>query len=130
MMHKKTATIGALAVAVLLGTVAFQPPQGEPKRNLKVLSKNTTHEELDAIMHSFNDALGVKCSHCHAGGEVDGKFKLNFASDEKPEKEMAREMMRMTQYLNKKYFHYKEEGEAPKPPVTCMTCHNGKVHPK
>lgn len=129
-MNRKTITLGILALAILLGTAAFQPPKETPKRNLKVLSKKTSHEELEAIMHGFNDALGVKCGHCHAGSQVEGKFKLNFASDEKPEKEMARDMMRMTQHLNKKYFHHQEGNGQPKPPITCMTCHNGNIHPK
>lgn len=129
-MMKKTMTLALLALAVALGTSAFEPPKKEHKRNLKVLPKNISHDELDKIMHEFNDALGVKCSHCHAGGEVEGKFKLFFASDEKPEKEEAREMLRMTQQLNRKYFHYREGGEEARPAVSCMTCHNGNVHPK
>lgn len=127
-MNKKIYVMLFLATAVVFGIAATHPPQEEPKRNLKVLPKDISHDELDKIMHQFNDALGVKCNHCHAGAQVDGRFKMNFASDEKPEKEMARNMLKMTAKINKKMFHYKEGGEA-KPPITCITCHNGKAHP-
>lgn len=127
-MKRKLTVIAFLTVAVVLGIAASQPPQDAPKRNLKVLPKNISYDDLDKVMHSFNDALGVKCNHCHAGAQVDGRFKLDFASDEKPEKEMARNMLKMTAKINKKMFHYKEGGDA-KPPISCMTCHNGKVHP-
>lgn len=126
-MHKRTIFLLALTAAITIGTAAITPPEEGEKRNLKVLPKNISPDDLDAIMHQFNDALGVKCNHCHAGAQVDGRFKLNFASDEKPEKDMAREMLRMTEKINKKYFDFKGEGT---PPVSCMTCHNGNVHPK
>jgi hypothetical protein len=34
---------------------------------------------------------------------------MDFAADAKPEKEMAREMYKMTQDINKKYFHAKKD---------------------
>jgi hypothetical protein len=126
-MHKRTIILVALTAAIFIGTAAITPPEEKEKRNLKVLPKDISHDELDAIMHQFNDALGVKCNHCHAGAQVDGRLKLNFASDEKPEKEMAREMLRMTEKINKKFFGFKGEGT---PSVSCMTCHNGNAHPK
>jgi hypothetical protein len=60
-------------------------------------------------------SLGVGCEHCH----------LNpFASDEKPAKKRAREMMRMVQAINQQNF--------PDQPnrVTCMTCHRGSTKPE
>lgn len=128
LMKRKLAVIAFLSISVVLSIAASQPPQDAPKRNLKVLPKNISHEDLDKVMHGFNDALGVKCNFCHAGKEVDGRFKMDFASDEKGEKEMARNMLKMTGKINKKFFKYKAGGEA-LPPITCMTCHNGKPHP-
>ena len=124
-MYKRTTILLTLAIAVFIGTAAITPPEKKEKRNLKVLPKDISHDELDAIMHRFNDALGVKCNHCHAGAEVDGRYKLNFASDEKPEKDMARGMLKMTERINKKFF----QGEGGTQ-VSCMTCHNGSAHPK
>ena len=96
----------------------------EPKfKNLKVLSKNTTHDEMDSIMKSFKVALGVKCSFCHSQRKDDPK-KLDFASDDNEHKLIARDMMRMTTRINKKYFKNQEVDA-----VTCYTCHQGKKEP-
>lgn len=129
--NKKFTVIAFIAFAVVISIAATEPPQNGPKRNLKVLPKNISDEELDKVMDSWKDALGVKCNFCHAGKEVDGKFKLEFASDEKPEKEMARNMYKMTAKINKKMFHYKPSSETKDavPPISCNTCHNGKPHP-
>ena len=106
------------------------PPQNQPKRNLKVLPKNISNDELDAVMDHFKEALGVNCNFCHAS-QKDDTSKLDFASDEKPEKESARNMMRMSSKINKKFFHYKPSAENKElPPITCKTCHNGKPHPE
>lgn len=126
MLHiqrNKLCVVGALSLILLIG-VAATSADG-PKRNLKVLPKNIEHEELEKIMKQFNAALGVKCNHCHAPSKTDPK-KLDFSSDEKSEKEVARNMMRMTTKINKKYFSKGGEASA----ISCMTCHNGKAHPQ
>ena len=131
-MKKKISVVLLLTVAVVLGIAGSKPPQDQPKRNLKVLPKNISAEELDGIMDSFKAALNVKCDFCHSARKDDPK-KLDFASDEKPEKEIARKMLRMTSKINKKFFKYKAgkeaDGSVILPPVTCMTCHNGQPHP-
>lgn len=131
-LNKKITVVFCMAIAVAISIAASQPPQDQPKRNLKVLPKNISHEDLDKIMDSWKDALGVKCNFCHAGKEVDGRFKMDFASDEKPEKEMARNMYKMTAKINKKIFHYKPSADDKSvvPPISCKTCHNGNPHPK
>ncbi|WP_134203795.1 c-type cytochrome [Pedobacter suwonensis] len=129
MNYKKTIVMGLMA-CLILSLSAFMPkPEPEPKaKNLKVLPKNISKEELDKVMDDFKLALGVRCSHCHAPMK-DNPRKLDFASDEKPEKETAREMMRMTAKINKKYFHeaMKEGNTIAK--IACITCHNGKTEP-
>ena len=81
-----------------------------------------------AVMHSFENALGVQCEHCHVKG--------NFASDDKPQKETARKMIVMARDLNAKYFTHESGSEpaaasatAAKMHVTCFTCHHGSVEP-
>ena len=126
---KKTITISLLMFTIfLLG--AFIPPPEKIYKNLKVLPKNTSKAELDKIMDGFKVALGVKCNHCHAP-QADNPKKLDFVSDAKPEKEVARKMMRMTEKINKKYFHDQElqNGKALLA-VSCGTCHNGNEKPK
>ena len=126
LLNRRITVILSLVVIVMVAVAATTPPP-QHKRNLKVLPKDISHEELEKVMDGFKAALGVKCNYCHAASKTDPK-KLDFSSDEKPEKEVARHMMRMTAKINKKFFHYKE-GDA-MPPVTCITCHNGNPHPE
>jgi len=131
-MKKKITVVLFLSIAVVLGIAGSKPPQAPPKRNLKVLPKNISPEELDAVMDSFKVALNVKCDFCHSPRKDDPK-KLDFASDEKPEKEIARDMLKMTTKINKKFFNFRKakdaDGKEILPPVTCKTCHNGQPHP-
>src|SRR2546426_4638854 len=46
-----------------------------PPKNLKLLDPKT---EIRFVMQSFNEALGVQCTHCHMQGD--------FASDENPKR--------------------------------------------
>ncbi|RYG05671.1 MAG: c-type cytochrome [Chitinophagaceae bacterium] len=115
-------TLSALIAVITLCSLTM--PADPLFKNLKVLSKKTTHEELDSTMKSFNRALGVKCGFCHAQSKDDPK-KLDFASDENKHKDVARYMMKMTTRINKKFF--KEEQT---PSISCVTCHNGEKEPK
>lgn len=129
----------AILTLCLLGLVIVASSAGMPQKdeehpefkakNLKVLPKNISHEELDKVMDGFKAALGVKCNHCHASRE-DNPKKLDFASDAKPEKEIARNMMRMTARINKKYFR-KDSGSEDHAmiQVQCKTCHRGMPEP-
>ncbi|MEJ0082894.1 MAG: c-type cytochrome [Puia sp.] len=55
-------------------------------------------------MDHFKAALGVKCSFCHAPSKDTAQKWPDFASDDKPEKLIARKMMKMTSKINKKFF--------------------------
>ena len=131
MKRKKqfTVLIG-LAAAIVLGSAA-SPPKAPKNQyeNLKVLPKDISSKDLQGIMtDDFEDGLGVSCGFCHASAT--GGHGLDFASDAKPEKEIARAMMRMTIGLNKKYFKVKHPaiGSATLT-VTCATCHKGQPFP-
>jgi hypothetical protein len=125
---KKPLVLIAIVSLVVLGVAASRPPAGEHK-NLKVLPKNISHDDLDKIMDQWKNALGVKCNFCHAA-QKDNPRKMDFPSDEKPEKNIAREMYKMTGRINKKFFKYKQSAENPLPPVGCVTCHHGNAHPE
>ena len=127
-LRKKTLVLFTIVSLVVLGIAASRPPAGEHK-NLKVLPKNISHDDLDKIMDEWKEALGVKCNFCHAPMK-DNPRKIDYASDEKSEKNITREMFRMTGRINKKFFDYKKTAENPVPPVGCVTCHNGKAHPE
>ncbi len=124
--NKNKIFVGIALFAILLtGVQPLLPRVSKP--NLKVLPKNIDHEELVKIMKGFNVSLGVKCNFCHVPSKTDPK-KLDFRSDEKPEKDITRSMMKMTAKINKKYFK-QSEGGTPLA-ITCITCHNGKEHPE
>jgi hypothetical protein len=75
-------------------------------------------------MKTFSKSLGVKCNHCHVARTDDPK-KLDFAADDKPEKQIARKMIRMTADINKKYIS--KIGDLDH--ITCVTCHRGHLKP-
>jgi len=129
-LSRKTGVAVILSLVIIGGIAATKPPEEHKFTNLKVLPKNISHEELGKVMDHFKEALGVKCNFCHAASKDSNNHHLDFASDEKPEKNIARKMYKMTAKINKKYFNYNrsDEGEAI-PTVECMTCHHGSEHP-
>lgn len=127
MFFKKKITVAGTLVALVVLGIAASAPADPTYKNLKVLPKNISHDELDSVMHEFNNSLGVKCNFCHAAQKENPK-KLDFVSDEKGEKNVTRDMMRMTNRINKKFFHYKKDDQHPIPPVGCITCHHGSPH--
>ena len=120
-----------LIAFMVIGMAATRPLEDKPKRNLKVLPKDISHEDLGKIMDDWKIALGVKCNFCHAPSKDSTSHHLDFASDAKPEKDMARHMFRMTAKINKKYFNFdKDDKGATIAAVTCLTCHRGEAHPE
>ncbi|HEX4850033.1 MAG TPA: c-type cytochrome [Puia sp.] len=121
---------GILLVSLIICVAAIDPSASNNEfKNLKVLPKNISSKQLEGIMiDEFEDGLGVQCGFCHS--EKKGSHSLDYASDEKPEKEIARKMMKLTMGLNKKYFQLKNPhiGDSILI-VTCATCHRGQPHP-
>jgi hypothetical protein len=95
-------------------------------KNLKILPKNISKDSLDHVMHNFTASLGVRCNFCH----VFNNGKMDFVSDDKEEKNIARYMMTMTAGINKTYFN-SENSTMPDTinVVRCFTCHRGSPHP-
>jgi hypothetical protein len=120
----------SLAVAVACSMeAASSRPSDVHYDNLKVLPRNISSKELQGIMvDDFQDGLGVTCGFCHAN-QKNGRG-LDFASDAKPEKEISREMMRMTLGINKKFFKAKHpQLGSPTLVISCNTCHKGVAFP-
>ncbi len=113
---------------------AQRAPQ-PPPTNLMVLPSTMTRPEVVRVMRGFTRGLGVRCQHCHVG-EGDDLSKFDFASDAKPQKEIARAMLLMVTDINTKHLAGVGEpaagaapGETPAPKVTCYTCHRGTTKP-
>jgi Photosynthetic reaction centre cytochrome C subunit len=125
---KKYVAISLVATTIAVAVAALPPPVQEFK-NLKVLPKNISSKDLSRIMiDDFEDGLGVSCGFCHA--EEKDSHRLDYASDAKPEKKIARLMMQMTMGINKKYFNLKHPliGDSTLV-IGCSTCHKGQPHP-
>lgn len=132
MLHyKKFAVVAVFAAVTVIGMSAMRPAEDKPpKRNLKVLPKDISHDDLEKTMDAFKTALGVKCNFCHAQSADSSSHHLDFASDAKPEKTIARHMYKMAMKINKKFFSMNKDDKGDiVQTVTCMTCHHGSPHP-
>ncbi|PWK78947.1 photosynthetic reaction center cytochrome c subunit [Mucilaginibacter oryzae] len=126
---KLLVTLGLLSI-VVFGAMTSGKPQDEGFKNLKVLPKNISGDNLHKVMEEWEHSLGVHCNFCHARNEE--TKKMDWASDAKPEKEMTRDMFKMMNKINEKYFHAKKDslGMVMKAGVNCNTCHRGTAHPE
>lgn len=118
MAAKPTAKAAARGTARAPQAMAAKPAAqgktaGEVFKNLKVLN-DIPANQLFPTMHFVAHSLGVRCEFCHVAGD--------FASDAKPHKRRAREMMRMVEGIDRDNFHGF-------PAVSCYTCHQGSPHP-
>ena len=128
-MKYKAITIFGLILFVITGLAAIKP-DGKVERNLKILPKDISDSDLDSVMHGFSKGLNVGCDFCHAPSKTNND-DIDFASDDKPEKEIARLMIKMTAGINKDYFNYTILYAANEMmPVSCYTCHDGFARPE
>lgn len=125
---KKSFLVTLLFGAMVVASLAFTAD--EPRyKNLKILPKNITKPQMDSVMHHFSASLGVKCNFCH---QFNAETKtMDWASDANKHKLAARNMMKMTNKINKKYFEVsgKQSLDASLL-VTCYTCHHGAEDPE
>jgi len=100
-------------------------------KNLKVLPQDISKDSLNYLMKNYSLSLGVNCNHCHALRKDDAS-KLDFASDDKIEKEIARVMIEMTNNLNETVFkpHYPDPKPNQVEVINCVMCHRGTVNPE
>ncbi len=143
----------AIVLALLpLGGARAQLAVPDTFTNLKVLPKNIGKEQLLATMRAFAGGLGVRCDYCHAekkgqataaaapgapqaapGAPGGAPPQLDFASDDKKEKRIARGMLRMVHDVNARYLEKISEladtASIPRVQVQCVTCHHGVALP-
>jgi hypothetical protein len=102
-MKRVSFAVGAFAVLPLVGMPAIIASQAggqhvvSPMTNLQVFPKDSSWASVVQTMNAFNESLGVECTYCHveaAGGRVD------WASDEKREKRVARQMILLRDSIN------------------------------
>lgn len=119
----------ALLVIASLPAQAQEPwSWPEKPQNLKVLPKDWPGSRLRAPMTGFTRALGVRCSHCHVGEEGKPLSTYDFASDANPNKDRAREMLRMLGSVNDHLDKIEPSG-GQRVNMWCHTCHRGRPRP-
>ena len=131
-----TATLKFVSIAAFLAvtfTVTSKAQQDqwswpEKPRNLQVLNKDWPGSRLRPVMTAFTRALGVRCSYCHTGQEGQALSTYDFASDENPNKNRAREMMRMMGDINVHLKKIEPSGDQ-RVNMWCNTCHRGRPRP-
>jgi tetratricopeptide (TPR) repeat protein len=137
--------IGALGIVLLTGSLALgqQPASAgqaapPPMTNLQVWPKDTPRAQVIQTMNAFNESLGVQCNYCHV---QDSTGRNDFASDEKREKRVARQMILLRDSINvmlpavvgKPAGAGPTSGSgAPGAPVRvlCRSCHHGLPVPR
>jgi hypothetical protein len=117
------AAVAAQQTATSLPPVA-SPATAEPSaKNLKVLPMGIPRQNLIGVMQMMAGSLGVKCNFCHVGQT---RETMDFASDAKKEKLVARAMLDMVRRINEQEFKVTDFSKSK---VTCYTCHRGAPHP-
>jgi len=127
MRYRRLAIV--LACALVAPAAAQQPPEWKGK-NLQYFPADIRREVLTQRMREFSFALAVRCQHCHAGGDGISFDGVDFSSDDKPAKNKARAMLRMTDDINKTMLPKVPSRAEPRVEVNCATCHHGLRLPK
>jgi len=108
-------TVFALVVVQASNSQTQDKPVEQTRKNIQVL-KGLPESQLFLAMNFVGDSLGVHCDYCHVK-EAD---KWVWEKDDKKNKLIGREMMRMVLELNRTKFN----GE---PIITCYSCHRGSL---
>ncbi len=131
-MNREKLILAAGCAAFLAAVATAQTPSAPPTatapqfKNLQVLPKDITRDQLMSNMKFFAQSLGVRCVHCHVGEEGKPLSTFDFASDAKWQKQAARKMLTMVHRINSEDFGVKDFKDVK---VTCFTCHRGATKP-
>src|SRR5207244_7489635 len=119
-------SIAALFVVSNRGTEAARTVESQPaqektveqtRKNIKVLT-GLPDSQLIPVMNFFAASMGRRCNFCH----VNNNGQWDYPADTKPEKNTAREMIKMVFDLHKLKFDGATD-------ISCYTCHRGRNQP-
>ena len=132
-------------------TAGQRGPGPAASTNLQVLPKDTPPQEVLVLMQQFTQALGVQCTYCHVQppvrlitpeeaaaaenqgqgrGRGQGPLPMNFAADDKPQKQVAREMLKLVHDINARLSARRGKPASAVVQVQCVTCHRGVTEPQ
>lgn len=95
-------------------------PAAEIFKNLQVF-KELKAGAIPGIMETWSRSLGTSCQHCHVVDE--------WAKEDKPEKQIARDMLSMLGEINSKLLSNIKNLDSKNPRIGCWTCHEGRIKP-
>ncbi len=104
--------------ATTIQTAPLEKTVEQVFRNIKVLN-GMPQSQIYPAMRFMAASLGFQCGSCH----VITNDRGDFPADDKPEKQTARQMIKMVAEINKTL------GEG-RPTVSCFTCHRGQRTPQ
>jgi photosynthetic reaction center cytochrome c subunit len=133
-MKRMTLNLVAIALLLLSAVVVLvdrgraesalarqqEKPVEQTRKNIKVLN-GLPDSQLVPVMSFMASSLGVECDYCH----VVKDNRLVPELDDKPAKQTARRMIRMTFDINKN----NRDIFASTGAITCYTCHRGQTSP-
>jgi tetratricopeptide (TPR) repeat protein len=131
------ALVAIAGVLIIPSRAGAQTPAGvgprggtppPPISNLQVFPKDTPRPQLIQAMQGFAQALGVQCNYCHVQEGRGGRNDM--ASDEKPTKKTARQMMLLARDINEKLPAAVGKSADATTRVVCATCHRGVAMPR
>jgi hypothetical protein len=89
-------------------------------QNVKALKGVTAGRLLEIMNDGFGHGLGVSCGFCHVPGQ--------WASDQKPNKDVARDMLALVNRVNTDLRAMRNLPDS-NPMIGCITCHGGRQKP-
>ena len=106
-----------LAAALAVPSVHAAPEH----KNLQVIDKNISKDDLKRTMEGFAAQLGVKCQFCHV--------EEQYEKDDKKQKNDARKMIKLVMEMKARkpeFFKTTVKENA----IQCSMCHRGKPQPE
>src|SRR5437879_13491952 len=100
-----------------LATAPQEKTVEQTRKNIKVLT-GMPDSQLIPVMNYFAASMGRRCNFCH----VNNNGQWDYPADTKPEKNTAREMIKMVFDLHKLKFDGATD-------ISCYTCHRGRNQP-
>lgn len=111
---------GAVAAALQRIAGRENAPAESVFQNIKVLKGVPAGRLLQIMNDGFGHGLGQSCSFCHVPGQ--------WASDQKPNKDVARSMLQMVNRINADLRATPNLPDS-QPMVGCITCHRMAAKP-